>query len=84
MDFISLTYIAAGAALGWLVAVLVQRGAFGRIIDLATGGLGAWFGGYVFGQFGLATQYPGWHGTLGAALIGAAVLLFVLALIRRS
>lgn len=84
MDFISLSYIAAGAAFGWLVARLVQRGMFGRIIDLATGGLGAWCGGYVYGQFGLATQYPGWQGALSAALIGAAVLLFVLALIRRS
>ena len=84
MDFISLSYIAAGAAFGWLVALLVRRGAFGQIIDLAVGGLGAWCGGYVFGQLGLATQYPGWHGALGAALIGAAVLLFVLGLIRRS
>lgn len=84
MDFISLTYVAAGAALGWLAALLVRRGAFGQIIDLATGALGAWFGGYVFGQLGLATQYPGWHGSLGAALIGAAVCLFVLGLIRRS
>jgi uncharacterized membrane protein YeaQ/YmgE (transglycosylase-associated protein family) len=84
MDFISLSYIAAGAAFGWLVALLVQRGTFGRIIDLATGGLGAWCGGYVFSQFGLVAQYPGWRGALGAALIGAAALLFVLALIRRS
>jgi uncharacterized membrane protein YeaQ/YmgE (transglycosylase-associated protein family) len=84
MDFISLTYLAAGAALGWLAALLVRRGTFGQIIDLAVGGLGAWCGGYVYGQFGLAAQYPGWQGALGAALIGAVALLFVLALIRRS
>jgi uncharacterized membrane protein YeaQ/YmgE (transglycosylase-associated protein family) len=84
MEFISLSYIAAGAALGWLAALLVRRGTFGQLIDLATGALGAWCGGYVFGQLGLAAQYPGWQGALGAALIGAAVLLFVLGLIRRS
>jgi uncharacterized membrane protein YeaQ/YmgE (transglycosylase-associated protein family) len=84
MDFISLSYLAAGAALGWLAALLVRRGSFGQIIDLAVGGLGAWFGGYVFGQLGLAPQYPGWHGGLSAALIGAVVLLFVLGMIRRS
>jgi uncharacterized membrane protein YeaQ/YmgE (transglycosylase-associated protein family) len=84
MDFISLSYLAAGAAFGWFAALLVRRGTFGQLIDLATGGLGAWCGGLVFAQFGLAAQYPGWQGALGAALIGAAVLLFVLALIRRS
>ncbi len=84
MNFITLSYIVAGAALGWLAALLVRRGAFGQIIDLATGALGAWCGDYVFGQLSLATQYPGWQGALGAALIGAAVLLFVLGLIKRS
>ncbi|AUB80129.1 GlsB/YeaQ/YmgE family stress response membrane protein [Candidatus Thiodictyon syntrophicum] len=84
MDFISLSYLAAGAALGWLAALLTGRRAFGQLVNLATGALGAYYGGMVFAQFNLATQYPGWHGTLGAALIGATVLLFVLALIRRS
>ncbi len=84
MDFISLSYLAAGAALGWLAALMVRRGAFGQIIDLAVGALGAWCGGYVVAQFSLATQYPGWQGALGAALIGAVALLFVLYLIRRS
>ncbi len=84
MDFISLSYIAAGAAFGWLAAILVRRGTFGQLIDLATGGLGAWVGGLVFAQFNLASQYPGWQGALGAALIGAAALLFLLAVIRRT
>lgn len=83
MDFISLSYIAAGAALGWFASLLSRRTAFGQLVNLATGALGAWVGGYVSGQLGLATQY-GWQGALSAALIGAIVLLFVLAMIRRS
>jgi len=84
MDFISLTYLAAGAALGWLFALLTGRHAFGQLVNLATGALGAYYGAIVFTQFSLAAQYPGWQGALGAALIGSAALLFVLTLIRRS
>ncbi|MBA3560431.1 MAG: GlsB/YeaQ/YmgE family stress response membrane protein [Gemmatimonadaceae bacterium] len=49
-----------------------------------TARVGAFLGGWLFGQLGVNTPFGGLAGTIFVAFIGAVVLLFLLRLISRG
>ncbi len=77
-----LAWIVLGGVAGWL-AGLVMKSGLGLIGDIIVGIIGAFIGGWLFTQFGM----PGvtgfnWY-TLGVAVVGAVVLLFLVGLVFR-
>jgi uncharacterized membrane protein YeaQ/YmgE (transglycosylase-associated protein family) len=83
MDLISLViFIAVGAAVGWLVALVKKRGRFGLILNIGIGILGAMLAGFLYGLLGLTTF--GWTGALVAAVVGPLVLFLLVGMFKRS
>ncbi len=75
-----LTWIIVGLVAGLLASLVM--GGYGLIADIIIGIVGAFVGGWIFRQLGVATPFEGLAGTIFTAFIGAVVLLFVLRLIR--
>ena len=75
-------FLMIGLAAGWLAGHLVKGHGFGLIENLIIGVIGALIGGFVFGQLGVTAG--GLLGSLLSATVGAAILLFLLKLIRRA
>ena len=80
MDLV--TWLVVGLVAGVLAALLV--GGVGLIGDIIVGVVGAFVGGWIFRQLGVATPFHGLGGTIFTAFIGALVLLVILHLIFRS
>ncbi len=81
MEFVWL--ILVGLIAGWLAGRLVKGGGFGVIGDIVVGILGALIGGQIFRVLGV----PAGGGLLGrilVATVGAAILVFLLRLIKRA
>lgn len=78
-----LWFILIGLAAGWLAGQLMKGRGFGVIGDIIVGVIGALLGGFLFGILGV---FPGGGllGRLVVATVGAAVLLFLLRLIRKA
>lgn len=74
-------FLAIGAVAGWIAGLLMKGGGFGLIGNIIVGVVGAVIGGWLFGVLGIATS--GLLGSLITAVAGAAVLLFVVGLIKR-
>jgi uncharacterized membrane protein YeaQ/YmgE (transglycosylase-associated protein family) len=55
---------------------------YGILGDILIGILGAVFGGWVFGQMGWGSPFPGLAGMIFVAFIGAVLLLLIVRLIR--
>jgi len=81
MDFI--TWLIVGLVAG-VLASFVMGGGYGLIGDIVIGIVGAFIGGWIFRQLGVASPISGLGGTIFIAFIGAVVLLFILRLIRRG
>lgn len=79
MDIV--TWLIVGLVAGVLAALLV--GGVGLVGDVVVGIAGAFVGGWIFRQLGVATPFGGLAGTIFTAFVGAVVLLFVLHLVRR-
>lgn len=79
MDIV--TWLIVGLIAGVLAALLV--GGVGLIGDVIVGIAGAFVGGWIFRQLGVATPFGGLAGTIFTAFVGAVVLLFLLHVIRR-
>ena len=77
-----LTWLIVGLVAGVLAAMLV--GGVGLVGDIIVGIVGAFVGGWIFGQLGVSTPFSGLAGTIFTAFIGAVVLLFILHLVRRG
>lgn len=75
-----LTWIIVGLVAGVLASLLV--GGYGLVADIVIGIVGAFVGGWLFGQLGVATPFGGLAGTIFTAFIGAVVLLVVLRVLR--
>jgi uncharacterized membrane protein YeaQ/YmgE (transglycosylase-associated protein family) len=75
-------FLLIGLAAGWLAGKLMKGRGFGLVGDLVVGVIGAVIGGYVFGLAGVTTA--GLLGQLISATVGAAILLFLLKLIRAA
>jgi uncharacterized membrane protein YeaQ/YmgE (transglycosylase-associated protein family) len=80
MDII--TWLIVGLVAGVLASVVMGGTGYGIIGDIIIGIVGAFVGGWLFAQLGIATPFGGLAGTIFVAFIGAIVLLFVLRLIR--
>jgi uncharacterized membrane protein YeaQ/YmgE (transglycosylase-associated protein family) len=74
-------FLLIGLVAGWLASYLIKVRGLGLVEKLVVGVIGALIGGYVF-RF-LPVNVSGTSGSLITATVGAAILLFVLKLIRR-
>ncbi|MBD2460950.1 GlsB/YeaQ/YmgE family stress response membrane protein [Oscillatoria sp. FACHB-1407] len=79
-----LTWLIVGLIAGLLASVVAGGVGYGLLGDIVVGIVGAFVGGWLFQQLGLATPFAGLAGTIFVAFIGAVVLLFVLHLLQRS
>ena len=74
-------YLIAGGLIGWIASLIIGKnipgGAIGNII---AGIIGAWIGGRLFGDWG-----PHLGGiAIVPALIGSAILVFILSIVLRT
>jgi uncharacterized membrane protein YeaQ/YmgE (transglycosylase-associated protein family) len=79
MDLI--TWLIVGLVAGVLASLVM--GGVGLVGDIIIGIVGAFVGGWLFRQLGVATPFGGLAGTIFTAFIGAVVLLAILRLVRR-
>ncbi|KKW42827.1 MAG: Transglycosylase-associated protein [Candidatus Magasanikbacteria bacterium GW2011_GWA2_56_11] len=78
MEF--LWFILIGLIAGWIAGVIMKGRGFGVLGDIIVGIVGALIGGYIFGLFGFTPDNL--LGSLLTAVIGAIILLALVALIR--
>jgi len=82
MDITGLAiFLAIGAVAGWLAGNLMKGAGFGLLGNIVVGIVGAVIGGFVFGLLGISTG--GLIGSIITATSGAALLLFVVRLIKK-
>ena len=74
-------FLAIGAVAGWLAGILMKGGGFGLLGNIVIGIIGAVVGGFVFGLLGISAG--GLIGSIITATAGAALLLFVVRLIKQ-
>ncbi|HNP52439.1 transglycosylase associated protein [Nitrosomonas nitrosa] len=78
MDYTGLIiFMVIGAAAGWLAGILMKGGGFGPVGNIIIGIIGAIAGGLMFGLLGLI-------GSIVTAMVGAALLLFLVWIITKS
>ena len=76
-----LWYLLIGLVAGWLANLVVRGSGSGFIINLIVGIVGGFLGGWLVGLMG---WFPvGTFGTLIASVIGAIVLLLIVARVTR-
>jgi uncharacterized membrane protein YeaQ/YmgE (transglycosylase-associated protein family) len=73
-------FLAIGAVAGWLAGTLMKGGGFGLLGNMVVGIIGAVVGGVVFGLLGISAG--GLVGSIITATAGAALLLFIVGLIK--
>ena len=74
-------FLAIGAIAGWLAGNLMKGGGFGLLGNMVVGIVGAVIGGFVFGLLGITAT--GFIGSIVTATAGAALLLFIVGLIKK-
>ena len=74
--------LAIGAIAGWLAGKLMRGGGFGLLGNIAIGIIGAVIGTFVFGLLGITAS--GFIGSIVTATAGAALLLFLVDLIKKA
>ena len=74
-----LIYLGIGAVAGWLGSNLVRGAGLGLIGNIIAGIVGSFVGGYLFGN----TIGNGLLGHIITAALGAAIVLFIISLIKR-
>lgn len=74
-------YLLIGLAAGWLANLMVKGGSAGLLVNLLVGLIGGLLGGWLLSLFGLVAV--GTLGSLVTAVIGAVVLLWIVALLNR-
>jgi uncharacterized membrane protein YeaQ/YmgE (transglycosylase-associated protein family) len=78
-------FLLIGLVAGWLASILIKVRGLGLAEKLVVGVIGAVLGGYIFRA--LPVEFPVSGGTtvgsLITATVGAAILLFILKLVRR-
>lgn len=75
-------FLAIGAVAGWLAGTLMKGGGFGILGNIVIGVIGAVLGGYVFGLLGITVG--GLIGSIVTATAGAALLLFIIGIIKKA
>ena len=74
--------LAIGAIAGWLAGKLMRGGGFGLPGNIAIGIIGAVIGQFVFGLLGITAA--GMVGSIVTATAGAALLLFLVDLVKKA
>ena len=74
-------FLFMGGVIGWLAGLIVRGRGFGIIIDIVIGIVGAMFGGWLAGVFGLYAGSP--IGAFLMALVGAVVLVGLTRFVER-
>jgi uncharacterized membrane protein YeaQ/YmgE (transglycosylase-associated protein family) len=83
MDITSLIiFLAIGAVAGWLAGLLMKGRGFGLLGNIVVGIIGAVVGGFLAGVLGISAS--GIIGSILMATAGAAVLLFVIGLVKKA
>lgn len=77
-----LVFLLIGAIAGWLAGLLIKGGGYGLPGNIVIGIVGAVIGGNIFNALGIAAG--GLLGAILTATVGAAVLLFIVRLIKRA
>jgi len=75
-------FLAIGAVAGWLAGTLMKGGGFGPIGNIVVGIMGAVIGGFVFDLLGISLG--GLIGSIVTATVGAALLLFIVGIIKKA
>ncbi|MBA2628247.1 MAG: GlsB/YeaQ/YmgE family stress response membrane protein [Gemmatimonadales bacterium] len=78
-----LTWLIVGLIAGILASFVLGGIGYGIVGDIIVGIVGAMIGGWLFGQMGWRTPFPGLAGTIFVAFIGAVLLLVILRALRR-
>jgi uncharacterized membrane protein YeaQ/YmgE (transglycosylase-associated protein family) len=76
-------WLIIGGVAGWLAGTLVKGGGFGLIGDIVVGIIGAFIGGWLSELLHISIG-SGIIASLITATVGAALLIFILRLIRRG
>lgn len=76
-----IVFLAIGALAGWLAGILMKGGGSGLLVNIIVGIVGAVLGGFVFGLLGISMG--GLIGSIVTATAGAALLLFILGIIKK-
>jgi uncharacterized membrane protein YeaQ/YmgE (transglycosylase-associated protein family) len=74
-------FLLIGLLAGWIAGQLMRGGGFGVLGNLVVGVIGAVIGGLVFDLVGVAAG--GFVGSLITAVLGAAILLYLVGLIPK-
>ncbi|PWK46419.1 GlsB/YeaQ/YmgE family stress response membrane protein [Pleionea mediterranea] len=75
-------FLAIGAVAGWLAGLMIKGGGFGLLGNIVIGIIGAVIGGHVFAYLGISAG--GLIGSIITATVGAALLLFIVRLIKKA
>ena len=75
-------FILIGLVVGWLASLIVKGSGSGFIVNIIIGILGGVLGGWLFSLFGPIPV--GTFGSLLTALVGAIILLWLAALVRKK
>ncbi|MFQ5604419.1 MAG: GlsB/YeaQ/YmgE family stress response membrane protein [bacterium] len=77
-----LLFLVIGLAAGWLAGQVMKGRGFGLIGNLIVGIVGAFVGGFLFGQFGLEAYT--FVGSLVSAFVGALILLWIVGMVKKT
>lgn len=77
-----LWYLLIGLAAGWIANLIVKGNGSGLVVNLIVGLIGGVLGGWIFSLFGWSPNNM--LGSLVTAVIGAVVLLWIVAMITRK
>ncbi len=86
MDVVSLLILAAvGAVAGWLAGLVTRGRGFGLLGNIVVGVVGAYIGTWVLRQVGFSFHgmLGEWGSAIATATLGAALLLFVIGLVKK-
>ena len=75
-------FLVIGALAGWIAGQLMKGGGFGLIGNIVVGIVGAMIGGFLFGLLGISAG--GLIGSLITAVVGAAVLLWIVGIVKKA
>lgn len=76
-----IAYIIIGALAGWIAGKIVKGSGSGILMNIVIGVVGALIGGYIL-QGILGFDSGGWWYTLFTAVLGAALLLWIIGLVQ--
>ncbi len=80
-----IAWIVLGGIAGWIASMLMHTdGSQGIIMNVVVGIVGAFIGGFIFNFFGGAGTTGFNFYSLGVAVIGSVVLIWILRLVRGS